>query len=386
MATPARQEDRFAQRASISPRLRFGSTIALLALGAICVLSGYYFFKYQKPNSVFREDQIIAALDALDGGDFALAQPALLSWAERGDAAAQFALARMYANGRGVTQDARQAERWYRRAVQQGDTRAMVELGRLYKEGHVIRQNLSEAVELFRKATSHGEPLGPLNLGLLYLEGEGVPKNLVLALEFFENAARRGSAEAMHMLGYMHRRGLGVPPDLDLAFDRYRRAAARGFERSVKALESFGVVASEDSGWVQPAIYAPGEIPLRYDGHSYYVDVLVADRERVSFKLDTGASDVTVPGTILRRLQASEIITEADFKGEAGFRGWDGRVGYRETLTLPSLRIGGHLIANIDASEGGPSDSTLLGLNVLNRFRSWSIDNERRVLILNGPR
>lgn len=369
-----------------APRRWLKMGIFLLALGVSSGLAVNYAFNGHGRYPTDDEMEITAALDALDKGDFALAQPVLRSWAERGDAAAQFALARMYANGRGVDQDARQAERWYRRAVQQGDTRAMVELGRLYVSGRNIAKNLPEAAQLFREATTRGDPLGALNLGILHLEGEGVPKNLELAFEFIESAAKRGSAEAMQRLGFMYQRGLGTLPNIEMALDRHRRAAARGAERSISTLEAFGVPITEDSAWTPTSLPGPGEIPLRYDGKTYYIDVTIADRETVTFKLDSGATGVTVPVLVLERLRAEGVLTDAHFKGEAGFTGWDGRTSYRETLTLPSLRIGNHVVQNVDASEARSGDATLLGLAFLRHFRSWTIDNERRILILNGPR
>ena len=128
-------------------------------MGALALLTGYQLLSGTSSYSPDDETEIVAALDALDRGDFALARPVLRAWAERGDSSAQFALARMYANGRGVEQDTKQAERWYRRAGQQGDTRAMVELGRLYAAGRDIAKNLPEAVQLFRTATTRGDPL-----------------------------------------------------------------------------------------------------------------------------------------------------------------------------------------------------------------------------------
>jgi len=386
MATSPQPRESDTERASTSSHALRQLCIIALTLGSLALLVGYQFFKGQAAYPADDETELIAALEALDRGDFALARPVLRSWAERGDASAQFALARMYANGRGVEQDAKQAERWYRRAGQQGNTRAMVELGRLYASGRDIAKNLPEAVQLFREATTRGDPLGALHLGILHLDGDGVPKNPELAFELIESAAKRGSADAMQRLGFMYQRGLGTLPNIELALDRHRRAAALGAERSITLLEAFGLPPTEDTAWTSSPMPAPGEIPLRYDGQTYYIDVLVAGRETITFKLDSGATGVTVPVQVLHRLRAEGILTDAHFKGEAAFTGWDGRTSYRETLTLPSLRIGNHVVENVDASEARSGDATLLGLGFLRHFRSWSIDNDRRVLFLNERR
>ena len=386
MAKPATPTQIDIDRATTSQRSWLKLGTAALAVGALALLTGYQLLSGTSSYPPDDETEIVAALEALDRGDFALARPVLRAWAERGDSSAQFALARMYANGRGVEQDTKQAERWYRRAGQQGDTRAMVELGRLYAAGRDIAKNLPEAVQLFRTATTRGDPLGALNLGILHLDGEGVPKNPELAFEFIESAAKRGSADAMQRLGFMYQRGLGTLPNIELALDRHRRAAALGSERSAKTLEAFGLPVTEDSAWASPSMPAPEEIPLRYDGKTYYIDAIVAGREAITFKIDSGASGVTVPVLVLDRLRAEGVLTDNHFKGEAAFVGWDGRASYRETLTLPTLRIGNHVVADVDASEARSGDATLLGLTFLNHFRSWSIDNDRRVLILNERR
>ena len=80
--------------------------VALAATG-IVALVGYSFVPSKQAPAPPDEISIAAALQALERGDFALATPALRTWAEAGDAGAQFALARMYANGRGVPETVR---------------------------------------------------------------------------------------------------------------------------------------------------------------------------------------------------------------------------------------------------------------------------------------
>ena len=165
--------------------------IALAATG-IVVLVGYFFTPTKQATAPHDEISIAAALQALERGDFALATPALRTWAEAGDAGAQFALARMYANGRGVPEDGKAAELWYRRAGRQGDARALAELGRLYLDGKKVPQNSREALKLFEEAASKGSALGALELGILYYHGEMLTSKLEtgmsdIGLEIFKN-------------------------------------------------------------------------------------------------------------------------------------------------------------------------------------------------------
>ena len=55
--------------------------------------------------------------------------------AEQGDSDAQSYLAGMYRNGRGVPQDAAEAERWNRLAAENGDPGAQYSLGLWYDSG-----------------------------------------------------------------------------------------------------------------------------------------------------------------------------------------------------------------------------------------------------------
>ena len=73
--------------------------------------------------------------------------------AEQGDAAAQFDLGDMYTEGRGVTQDHKEAAKWFRLITDQGDAAAaQFDLGDMYAEGRCVTQDYKEAVKWFRLA------------------------------------------------------------------------------------------------------------------------------------------------------------------------------------------------------------------------------------------
>src|SRR5690242_4574215 len=76
--------------------------------------------------------------------------------AERGDAAAQFNLGVMYAQGLGMPQDVAQAALWFRRAADQGHAAAQSNLGVLYALGRGVPQDDAEAAKWYRKAADQG--------------------------------------------------------------------------------------------------------------------------------------------------------------------------------------------------------------------------------------
>ena len=75
------------------------------------------------------------AVEAIERGDYATALAGFQSYAEQGDADAQFMLGFMYAFGEGVPEDHAAAVRWYRMAAEQGHADAQWSLGLMYARG-----------------------------------------------------------------------------------------------------------------------------------------------------------------------------------------------------------------------------------------------------------
>ena len=67
--------------------------------------------------------------------------------AEKGNSNAQGGLALMYANGEGVPKDYEAALKWYRLAADQGNAIAQLNLGVMYAEGKGVRQDYTEAIK-----------------------------------------------------------------------------------------------------------------------------------------------------------------------------------------------------------------------------------------------
>ena len=65
--------------------------------------------------------------------------------AEQGNRQAQYNLAVMYANGRGVPRDEAEANRWYRRAAEQGDASAQSLVGSAYLFGRGVPKDFVQA-------------------------------------------------------------------------------------------------------------------------------------------------------------------------------------------------------------------------------------------------
>ena len=128
--------------------------------------------------------------------DYTTALRELRPLAEQGDAAAQFYMAKMYANGYGVPEDDAEAVKWCRKAAEQGHTNAQGNLGIMYYTGTGVAKDAVEAVEWFRKAAEQGHTNAQGNLGAMYAKGDGVAKDDVTAYFWFSLAVAQGNENA----------------------------------------------------------------------------------------------------------------------------------------------------------------------------------------------
>mgnify|MGYP006156604439 CR=1 FL=1 len=130
---------------------------------------------------------------AYEDGDYATALKEWKPLAEAGDAAAQYNLALMYRNGKGVPQDYAEAIRWYRLAAEQGLAEAQTNLGIMYDNGEGVPQDYAEAVKWWRLAAEQGHAKAQTNLGYMYGKGQGVLQDNVMAHMWYNIGAANGS-------------------------------------------------------------------------------------------------------------------------------------------------------------------------------------------------
>jgi len=137
-----------------------------------------------------------AGFKAYQRGDFATALRIFRQLAEQGDASAQYNLAFMYDNGRGVTQDYAEAMRWYRKAAGQGEASAQYNLGVIFFKGQGVTQDYAEAMKWFRIAADQGHVRAQTGVGLIYDLGRGVTQDYVQAHMWYNIAAAQGQKDA----------------------------------------------------------------------------------------------------------------------------------------------------------------------------------------------
>jgi clan AA aspartic protease (TIGR02281 family) len=124
------------------------------------------------------------------------------------------------------------------------------------------------------------------------------------------------------------------------------------------------------------------EVNLKFDGGTYLVPVRINDALTLDFTIDSGASDVMIPADVMLTLTRTGTLAPSDFTGKKSYSLADGTKLPSMTLVLRELRIGHHRLQNVTASVGPVEGGMLLGQSFLSRFKSWTLDNSRHVLVL----
>lgn len=93
--------------------------------------------------------------------------------AEHGDVKAEFTLARMYADGKGVPQSYALASVWYRKAAEQGYAKAQFNLGQMYLRGQGVGKDYAEALKWIQRAADQGDARAEASLAFMYYNGQG---------------------------------------------------------------------------------------------------------------------------------------------------------------------------------------------------------------------
>lgn len=145
-------------------------------------------FLAAKTLSAAAQDGLDQGLAAYRSADYAKAAEIWRPLAEKGNAAAQYRLGTLYAEGKGVAQDDKEAFKWFQRAAEKGDAGAQYNVGASYAAGIGVAKDEAEAAKWFHRAADQGMPFAQLNLGLLYASGHGVPQNNVEAMTWLQIA------------------------------------------------------------------------------------------------------------------------------------------------------------------------------------------------------
>lgn len=102
-------------------------------------------------------------LAARDTGDFASAVHTFKQLAHSGDANSQFQLSLLYAAGKGLKADSKQALYWLRQAATRGSTQAQSNLGNAFHTGRAVPQDVIRAYAWLSMASAGGDSVASTN-------------------------------------------------------------------------------------------------------------------------------------------------------------------------------------------------------------------------------
>jgi len=174
---------------------------------------------------------------------------ALRAAAEKGDASAQHALAVVYADGRGVSQDMTEAVRWWRVAADQGYAAAQNALGLAYASGLGVVVDRDEAMRLWRAAAERGHALAQYNLGGNLVLHAQDRSHLEEGIQWLTKSAEQDDKDAQFFLGNLYFSGEGVQRDQEMARNLWRQAASNGHAQARAALERANLHMRSSATW-----------------------------------------------------------------------------------------------------------------------------------------
>ncbi|OHC75035.1 MAG: hypothetical protein A3G18_02405 [Rhodospirillales bacterium RIFCSPLOWO2_12_FULL_58_28] len=157
--------------------------------------------------------------------DFAARFSAMKPLAEKGEANAQFAVARLYHEGKGVDQNLKEAAGWYAKAAKSGHDGAQYYLGTMYEKGEGVSQDVFKAADWYKAAAGFRKNVdAQFALGQLYFNGRGVPQDYADAFSWYLKAAEGGHGAAQFLIASMYQDGWSVKSDPVEAYKWYTLA------------------------------------------------------------------------------------------------------------------------------------------------------------------
>ena len=163
------------------------------------------------------------------------------------------------------------------------------------------------------------------------------------------------------------------------------RLAARFRQKTLRQmLDRLAVALAEPAPPLTASTAPPAEneIMLEADGRNYLVPVRINGSITAKFVVDSGASVVMLPKDMVEDLVKSGAIVSSDMHGRSVFVTADGKHHKGQLLMLRRLEVGGHVATDVMAGVGPEHVEPLLGQTFLAKFKSWTLDNKRHVLIL----
>jgi clan AA aspartic protease (TIGR02281 family) len=132
---------------------------------------------------------------------------------------------------------------------------------------------------------------------------------------------------------------------------------------------------------VRPSPGASFSIPLRRQGGVFEVMATLNSEVKVSFVVDSGASDVTIPESLAGLLINNGSLTKTDVLGSGEYKFANGHTSSGKVVRLRTLDLDGHILKDVQAVVlPGNSVPALLGQSALRQLGRWSINAKEQRL------
>ncbi|MET0408512.1 MAG: sel1 repeat family protein [Hyphomicrobium sp.] len=157
--------------------------------------------------------------------------------AAKGDPSAAFEVGARYAQGDGVTQNFKEAAKWYQRSADQGFAQAQYRLGTLYERGFGLKTDREQAALWYQRAAEQGNIKAMHNLAVLSTNQTDRAPDYTSAARWFGEAAKYGLPDSQFNLAILYENGLGVKADMAQAFMWLSIAARNGDADAIRRCE-----------------------------------------------------------------------------------------------------------------------------------------------------
>lgn len=192
------------------------------------------------PHAQYQLTKLILADESAGPEEVEQAVMWLTQSAEAGQDCAQYALGKLYRDGRGVQKNILQAVIWFSAAAEQDNSYAAYALGKLYLTGEDAPKNVKAALRWLQRSAGLGNQYAQYKLGALFLKGEDIPKDIAKAVEYLTASAGQGNQYAQYQLGKLYLLGREVEKDEDAARQWFTQSAAQGNEYAQWFLDHWG--------------------------------------------------------------------------------------------------------------------------------------------------
>lgn len=129
-------------------------------------------------------------------------------------------------------------------------------------------------------------------------------------------------------------------------------------------------------------VKSESNIPLIEKNGVVHLTITLGEKFLSRFILDSGAGECNMSSNLEKKLIENGVIKTADYLANGLYRLADGSIIENKRVRISKVKIGNRMISNVTFSIGSSDSPNLLGQSLLKKLNKWSIDNAKKVLII----